>query len=112
MKTLYCLELARGRYYVGQTPKGRLNRRLWEHDHGGAKWTTRFPPRRLLWSKPVQDRYADTQEDEENIKIMRKHGRNASRGGTFNICRDIKGMPSWAGPRYVRFWAEIEEASL
>ena len=112
MKTVYCLRLQKGRFYVGQTPCDRLETRLWEHDQGGAKWTTRFPKQELLWSRQVKDSAADEVEDEENCRIMMKHGPNSCRGGTFNIGRDVRRMPVWAGELYRHYWSVISAAGL
>ena len=100
MQTLYCLELVGGRFYVGQTPFGRFSRRYDEHFRRGAKWTTRFAPRRVLWTREVPKTDADYLEDRACCEIMREHGLNSCRGGTFNIGRDVRVMPKWAKPMY------------
>ena len=110
---IYCLELEGGRYYVGQTPCGRFQKRLDEHKYlGGAKWTTRFKPLRVLWKETVPDEEADEAEEDAVFKIMLKCGRNSVRGGTFNIARDVprKG-PRWLKGVYRENWRRITAVS-
>ena len=111
MRTLYCLKLEKGRYYVGETPKGRFERRLWEHDHGGAKWTTRFPVQGVVWTREVADGDIEREEDAANVAIMKRRGKNSCRGGSFNIGRDVYAMPRWAKDVYRNSWAQIEASS-
>ena len=108
MKTLYCLQLQKNKFYVGQTPKGRFKRRLWEHHHGGAKWTTRFPPLHVLWTRVVSDLSVDLAEDEACIHVMLRHGPNSCRGGSFNICRNVSDRgPRWMNDLYKHYWKSI-----
>lgn len=107
--TIYCLQCAGGRYYVGQTPKGRMQRRFEEHKYnGGAKWTSRFEPKRILWKFDVTGAEADHAEEEAVFQIMLRCGRNSVRGGTFNIGHDVplRG-PVWLKSPYLERWAEI-----
>ena len=98
-----------GRYYVGQTPEGRFARRLEEHKFlGGAKWTTRFKPQRVLWKERVADEDADAAEEQAVCKIMMERGRNSVRGGTFNIGHDVpRRGPRWLKGIYRENWSTI-----
>ena len=111
--TIYCLELEGGRFYVGQTPCGRFAKRYEEHMYlGGAKWTTRFKPVRVLWKKRVLDENADDAEEEAVYNIMLKSGRNSVRGGTFNIGSDVPRCgPRWLKGIYKRNWQRIAAVS-
>ena len=111
--TIYCLELEGGRYYVGQTPCGRFQKRFEEHLYlGGAKWTTRFKPLRVLWKENVPDEAADEAEEMAVYKIMLKCGRNSVRGGTFNIARDVHARgPRWLKGIYKENWQKITAVS-
>ena len=112
MRTLYCLSCEEGRFYVGQTPQGRFETRLSEHKfHNGAKWTTRFKPLTVLWTRAVPDNKVEYEEDVECCGIMRKHGINSCRGGLFNIGRDVRTIPFWAQPMYKAAESEIMAAS-
>ena len=109
MKTIYCLELIEGRFYVGQTPKGRMDKRYDEHIRWkGAKWTTRYPPVRILWSYDVEDKDANETEERECCSIMMNHGPNSCRGGTFNIGYPVPMRgPRWLKGIYLENWCEI-----
>jgi hypothetical protein len=107
MQTIYCLELAGGRFYVGQTPVGRFPTRYEEHFRGGSKWTLRFKPVRVMWTRDVPFGDADRIEDAEVLKIMLEHGANSCRGGTFNIARDVSFCPMWAKRGYRDNWVQI-----
>ena len=113
MKTLYCLKMkAPGRWYVGQTPIDRFLVRLDEHRYyGGAKWTTKHGVSRVEWKRAVSDSDADRLEDLECAKIMAKYGINSCRGGLFNIKKDVRSMPVWAGPVYLERRGAIALAS-
>ena len=112
MKTLYCLECEEERFYVGQTPEGRFETRLYEHKfRNGAKWTSKYKPIRVLWTRTVWEAEVDALEDEECCRIMRARGLNSCRGGMFNIGRDVRDMPHWAQPIYKRYKTEILAAS-
>ena len=50
-------------------------------------------------------------EDEANVRIMMLRGKNSSRGGSFNIGRDVTVMPHWAKDVYQRNWGQIEACS-
>ena len=46
---VYVLRLVQDKYYVGMTPRWRLDTREEEHMSGhGSKWTRRFPPLGLI----------------------------------------------------------------
>ena len=111
-RTLYCLKLAEGRFYVGQTPVGRFKRRLYEHRFlKGALWTTRFPPIDVVWTRTVSENFIKEEEDRACCHIMRLRGINSCRGGLFNIGRDVRRLPKWAQPVYRRHEREIMEAT-
>ena len=105
--TIYCLELVGGRYYIGQTPLGRFDCRYKEHFLGGAKWTTRFKPVKVLWTKAVSCSEADEAEDSAVLEVMLEHGPNSCRGGSFNIGKDITKCPWWAKSHYRDNWGQI-----
>jgi predicted GIY-YIG superfamily endonuclease len=107
--TIYGLECAGGRFYVGKTPRGRLAKRFEEHlYYGGAKWTTRFTPKRIMWKFHVDDSEADLAEENAVFQIMLKCGRNSVRGGTFNICSDVSARgPRWLKGPYLKHWDKI-----
>ena len=112
MRTLYCLECEHGRFYVGETPYGRFEQRLYEHKYRhGAKWTTAHKPLRVLWKREVDDDEVAKCEDDEVCRIMRRLGINSVRGGLFNIGRDVKTLPWWARDPYRAHTAEIQAAS-
>ena len=101
MRTLYCLECEHHRFYVGETPCGRFDKRLYEHKYKqGAKWTTLHKPIRVLWKRTVADDEVKRLEDEETCRIMMTHGINSVRGGLFNIGTDVKTLPWWARDPY------------
>ena len=111
-RTLYCLRLTGGRFYVGQTPVGRFARRLHEHIHlGGALWTTRFPPIDVLWTRVVSENFVEEEEDRACCHIMRLRGINSCRGGLFNIARDVAKLPKWAQAVYKNHEQEIMTAT-
>ena len=109
MYTIYCLECEGGRYYVGQTPKGRLHQRFDEHVYyRGSKWTSRFKPKRILWKIDVPSCEADAAEERAVFELMKRYGRNSVRGGTFNIGCDVsKRGPRWLKGIYKEHWNEI-----
>ena len=110
-RTLYCLKLEGGRFYVGQTPKGRFATRLREHErYNGAKWTSRFKPKEVLWTRTVDVSDVKHAEDAACCDIMRRHGINSCRGGLFNIGSDVREMPWWAQPIYRQYEKEILRA--
>ena len=112
MRTLYCLQCEHDRFYIGETPDGRFETRLYEHMYKrGAKWTTRHKPINVMWTKDVADVDVGRLEDEECCAIMRKFGLNSCRGGLFNIGKDVHTLPWWAGALYKEHKVEILSAS-
>ena len=109
MKTIYCLELEQGRFYVGQTPAGRLKNRYAEHKYyHGSEWTRRYPPKRILHSYDVPDKSEDEAEDQAVCEMMMKHGRNSCRGGTFNTRYDVgRRGPNWLKGVFKQNWGKI-----
>ena len=96
MQLVYVLLLEQGRFYVGQTPKGRLQQRILEHRlYNGSKWCNRFKYVRLLSARQVPDLDANRIEDEVTIELLKKHGLNRVRGGNFVISRDVDALPAW-----------------
>jgi predicted GIY-YIG superfamily endonuclease len=72
---LYVLQLAEGKYYVGQSDD--LDRRIQEHFSGkGAEWTRKYPPVRT-----VETLYGD--ENSVTKQLMMKHGIANVRGGSY-----------------------------
>lgn len=107
--TIYCLECEEGKYYVGQTPKGRLQQRFDEHMYySGSKWTTRYKPKKIMWKFDVPCTRADEEEERAVFELMMQYGRNSVRGGTFNIANDVtrKG-PKWLKGLYKQHWHDI-----
>ena len=107
MRTIYCLRLAGGRFYVGQTPEGRFKIRYEENFHGGSRWTLRFKPIEVLWTRSVSFVDADRVEDEAVLQIMLQNGPNSCRGGSFNIAKDVAMCPLWAKKDYRDNWGQI-----
>ena len=78
---VYGLLCAHGKYYVGKTTRP-VSARFWEHNNGfGSAWTALYPPLQLLWSKPMTCASA---EDLEVVNLMKTHGVENVRGGTFS----------------------------
>ena len=112
-RTLYCLKLVGGRFYVGQTPVGRFKRRLYEHRFlKGALWTSRFPVVDVVWTRTVSENFIQEEEDKACCFIMRLRGINACRGGLFNIARDVRKLPKWVQPVYRVYEHEIMKATV
>jgi hypothetical protein len=79
---VYVLQLEEGKFYVGRCAKFRLHDRFQEHLQGhGSSWTSIFAPLAVLSSKPFQD---PLDEDNEVVKMMRAHGIENVRGGSYS----------------------------
>ncbi len=80
---IYVLDCADGRFYVGRCPAERLRARVHEHMHGrGAEFTRRFPASRL-WG-PARRSDDPLEEDLEVLRMMRVHGVDRVRGGSWS----------------------------
>jgi predicted GIY-YIG superfamily endonuclease len=80
VKTLYVLELERGKYYVGIT--NDLQRRLAEHEAGtGSAYTKKYPIVRIFHQEPLT---SDFQEDMKVKELMGKYGVDNVRGGKYS----------------------------
>lgn len=77
---IYVLELAGGRYYVGESNDPR--RRYDEHCAGtGAAWTKKYKPKKMIRTTP---RTGPTHEDAVVKEMMMAHGIDAVRGGSYS----------------------------
>ena len=79
MVSIYILQLAEGKYYVGKTnhPGFRLERHF---NAKGSMWTQKYPPIRVVELIGGCD---DFDEDKYTIKYMERYGINNVRGGSF-----------------------------
>lgn len=80
--TLYCLNLAESRFYVGQTkcPAARYR----QHKHGkGSAWTIRYPMVSVRYEQQVPANVAGLHEDMHVLCLMREYGPDAVRGGKY-----------------------------
>ena len=113
MKLLYCLKcVTPGRYYVGYTEVWRWDKRHREHTSGrGALWTRKHGVEKVMWKRLVSDKDARRLEDEECAKLCCKYGINGCRGGLFNICADVPGIPRWIVRPYFERATAILEAT-
>ena len=83
---VYLLQLIQNKYYVGVTPKHRLEVREKEHQQGGgSKWTTRYPPIQLIdtWEFPTK-KQAERFENEKTEEYLHLYGIDSTRGGKCN----------------------------
>ena len=78
MYSTYVLILEDNRFYVGNTPTGRLTQRLLEHTSPkfpGSKWTTKY---KVLRKGPVYNfstfQESSHKEDALTEEIMKKYG--------------------------------------
>ena len=82
---LYVLELAGGKYYVGQTKDP--DRRIRKHFKGsGAEWTRTHPPLREINRinlGVIDYRTGELAENAKVVELMRQHGFQNVRGGFF-----------------------------
>jgi predicted GIY-YIG superfamily endonuclease len=96
VKTLYVLELQKGKRYVGVT--NDLQRRLTEHEEGsvkrnersewrGSAYTKKYPVVRLYSQEPLT---SDFQEDMKVKELMGKYGIDNVRGGKYSRVRLTK----------------------
>ena len=97
--TVYLLELAKKKKYVGLTPTWRLKQREAEHYEGvGAKWTKRFPPKKLVqtWVFPTK-KEASAFEILKTEELLHLHGIDSTRGGVCNYGQE-GGYAFWVRP--------------
>ena len=79
MESLYVLELANGKYYVGKTFD--VEERFKRHMSGnGPKWTKLHRPIAIIEQRPCT---SDTAEDELTKEYRDKYGAANVRGGTY-----------------------------
>jgi predicted GIY-YIG superfamily endonuclease len=79
MESLYVLELAGGKYYVGKTVD--VIKRFDQHKSGnGSAWTKKYAPVRLMETRPITSPH-----DENNVTkdLMKKYGVDKVRGGAY-----------------------------
>lgn len=80
MESLYVLQLANGKYYVGTTAD--VKRRIEEHASGrGSEWTRLHRPIKVIETRKVKDEH-----DENNTTkdLMKKYGVDNVRGGSYS----------------------------
>lgn len=79
MESLYILELAGGKYYVGKSAD--VAKRYQQHKTGnGSAWTKQYEPIKLLETRPITSPYDETNVTKE---LMKKHGIHNVRGGAY-----------------------------
>jgi predicted GIY-YIG superfamily endonuclease len=79
MESLYVLELAGGKYYVGKSAD--VIKRFDQHKNGtGCAWTKKHVPIKLLETRPITSPH-----DENNVTkdLMKKYGVDKVRGGAY-----------------------------
>jgi cellular nucleic acid-binding protein len=79
MESLYILELASGKYYVGKTTD--VGKRFDQHKSGaGSAWTKKHTPIKILETRPITSPH-----DENNVTkdLMKKYGVDNVRGGAY-----------------------------
>jgi predicted GIY-YIG superfamily endonuclease len=79
MESLYVLQLANGKYYVGKSAD--VMKRFEQHTNGsGSAWTKVYSPIKILEVKPIA-----TPHDENNVTkdYMKKYGIGNVRGGSY-----------------------------
>ena len=76
---IYTLKQLCGKYYVGKTsnPKVRIQKHFMGH---GPNWTKKYKPTQLIY---LQDMIDPMDEEVQTFKMMRIHGVNNVRGGSF-----------------------------
>lgn len=83
MTTLYVLRLTHGKWYVGttmQSPRARLA----AHERGaGSAWTRAHRVLEMVHTRTVPTETAGISETAKTIELMRLHGVDAVRGGSY-----------------------------
>ena len=78
---LYVLKCQHGKYYVGRCVPRQLHARLMAHRMGrGSKWTQLHP---AICIERARASWDPLDEDVEVIALMRRHGIEQVRGGSF-----------------------------
>lgn len=91
MEQLYVLQLENGKYYVGKSKDAM--KRFEEHKSGsGSSWTSKYKPVRMIEVRDLKDHH-----DENNVTkdLMKKHGINNVRGGSYtqvNLSDDVESV--------------------
>lgn len=79
MESLYVLQLAGGKYYVGKTTD--VKNRIEQHMAGkGSEWTRLHKPVKVLETRRLKDQYDETNTTKE---YMKKYGIENVRGGAY-----------------------------
>lgn len=79
---VYILECYQSKFYVGRCAAERLSTRFAEHRSGhGAAWTSLYPVIRVIRSRESTD---PLDEDMAVLEMMRLHGIDNVRGGTYS----------------------------
>lgn len=79
MESLYVLQLANGKYYVGKSAD--VNKRFEQHKTGsGSAWTKLHKPVRLLETRPLTSAHDETNVTKD---LMKKYGVSNVRGGAY-----------------------------
>ncbi len=79
---VYILECHQSKFYVGRCAANRLSARFAEHRSGqGAAWTSQYPVIRVMRSRESSD---PLDEDRAVLEMMRAHGIDNVRGGTYS----------------------------
>jgi len=100
MGQLYVLKLRGGKWYVGYTDRGSMDRILEHIENKGAKWTKKYPPLKKGYlhnfSTPGKTR---EDEDKRTLSMMKKYGIRNVRGGRWCMVemkpytvREIEGL--------------------
>jgi predicted GIY-YIG superfamily endonuclease len=80
MESLYVLKLEKGKWYIGKSAD--IKKRYQQHLTGsGSAWTSKYPPKSLVESKPITSPH-----DENNLTkdYMKKYGVENVRGGSYS----------------------------
>lgn len=79
MESLYVLQLANGKYYVGKSAD--VIKRYDQHKNGtGSAWTKLHKPVRLLETRPLTSAHDETNATKD---LMKKYGIDNVRGGAY-----------------------------
>ena len=79
MESLYVLQLADGKYYVGKSAD--VAKRFEQHKSGsGSAWTRQHKPVRILETRPLTSAHDETNVTKD---LMKKYGINNVRGGAY-----------------------------
>jgi cellular nucleic acid-binding protein len=79
METLYVLQLANGKYYVGKTAD--MTKRFDQHKKGaGSAWTALHKPIRIVETRPLTGSHDETNTTKD---LMKKYGIDNVRGGAY-----------------------------